>query len=568
MKYLAKGLLSVLVMIWICVGLVEKANAQDSDTLDVTPGFETLNLAIEGDTVVTGDDAGEPLNLNRVYRLERGGAYGLNGAVSNLTGHIFEGYPDSVGSVHLRIVAAEGDGPLPMLIPYADETGEADRVARLYGEGTFHDLYMTGIDNLGNQADKNMVRIEKKGGRYILDGCFLDYDAQSFVRMNSTDQKLFITNTIMRNSANLASPGNGRFVDTRGNLVDTVFVQNCTFYTSCSNAFRDGDGVIKYFFWDHVTLSQSGGAVSISKAVNASITNSLFLDVDFEGTVHSPGDPADTMWSEVIEIDTLNAPDLATEDQRSIVISNNSHAYSTAVQAHLDGIDSVKASVWFDQTGQYFVDTYTGIVAENNINEYPTFSDPPASDSILAWAIHRLETGFSNVGNPAIWADRNGIAALIDDPLSVGPAPDEYDFDYAHGDESFTHAEDNFPLGDLNWFPVQKAAWEAGSTAVGIADQIPAVPSRFSLAQNFPNPFNPSTTIAYSLNKAADVEMAVYNILGQKIRTLVNKNLQAGEYSAQWNGRNNEGNLVASGIYFYQLVAGDQIQVRKMLLMR
>ena len=106
---------SAFVMVWVCVGLVEKANA--ADTLDVDQGLETLNIAIEGDTTAEG----EPLNLNRVYRLARGGAYLLNGTLSNLTYHPDPtGYPDSVVGVHLRIVAAEGDGSLPMLIPITD----------------------------------------------------------------------------------------------------------------------------------------------------------------------------------------------------------------------------------------------------------------------------------------------------------------------------------------------------------------------------------------------------------------------------------------------------------------
>lgn len=567
MKRLLKVSLPVFVMVWVCVGLVEKANA--ADTLDVAQGLETLNLAVEGDTTAEG----EPLNLNRVYRLARGGSYLLNGHLTNLTYHPDPtGFPDSVLAVPIRVVAAEGEGPRPMLIPAADESGAAGRAFRGIGDVELRGLYISGISDIGIQSSKGMCRMQGTGARCIIDDCFCDHNAGIFVRMNAPDQTIRVTNSTWRNTILLSDPGNGRFIDGRGNNHDTVFVQNCTWYMSSYhiiNMFRGG--IAKYFFVDHLTVYQAGGEIELSKCIDGTVKNSLFIDVDFEGKGHTPGSlTADTIWAAVIIIDSLNAPEISAEADRSILITNNGHAYTPAVKTWMAGIDSMSESRWLDQLGQGLVDTYAGMVIKDTISEYPVFSDPPGSEALLTYAQYRLESNYSNEANPDPRVDRNGMASLTTDPGSMGPAEDEYDFDYPTTAASYTAAEDGFPLGDLNWFPAQKAAWEAGDPPVvmGIADQISAVPSKFSLAQNFPNPFNPSTTIAYDLNKAADVELAVYNILGQKIRTLVTKNLQAGEYSAQWNGRNNEGNLVASGIYFYQLKAGDQIQVRKMLLMR
>lgn len=90
----------------------------------------------------------------------------------------------------------------------------------------------------------------------------------------------------------------------------------------------------------------------------------------------------------------------------------------------------------------------------------------------------------------------------------------------------------------------------------------------YDLKQNYPNPFNSSTTIYYSLGKRGLVELILYNILGQKIRTLVNEIKIAGQHVVPWDGRNDNGQLVASGLYFYTLKTGSFIKTNKMVLLR
>ncbi len=93
-----------------------------------------------------------------------------------------------------------------------------------------------------------------------------------------------------------------------------------------------------------------------------------------------------------------------------------------------------------------------------------------------------------------------------------------------------------------------------------LADQLP---QEYKLNQNYPNPFNPSTTISYQLKAASEVNLEIFNILGQKIATLVNEKQQAGFYNVRWNA-----SAFANGVYFYQIRAGKFIQVRKMILMK
>jgi photosystem II stability/assembly factor-like uncharacterized protein len=93
-------------------------------------------------------------------------------------------------------------------------------------------------------------------------------------------------------------------------------------------------------------------------------------------------------------------------------------------------------------------------------------------------------------------------------------------------------------------------------------------PKEFKLFDNFPNPFNPETVIKYQLPQSSPVRLEVYNNLGQKVRTLINQRQEAGYYRAVWDGRNDLGAAVASGVYIYRFRAGDFLQVKKMILLR
>ena len=95
-----------------------------------------------------------------------------------------------------------------------------------------------------------------------------------------------------------------------------------------------------------------------------------------------------------------------------------------------------------------------------------------------------------------------------------------------------------------------------------------ASPDQFTLSQNFPNPFNPETEIFFNLPERTQVSLVIYNILGEKIKTLVSGKMDAGTYSICWNGRDEAGNSVASGIYFYRLKTENFDQTMKMALIK
>jgi flagellar hook assembly protein FlgD len=99
------------------------------------------------------------------------------------------------------------------------------------------------------------------------------------------------------------------------------------------------------------------------------------------------------------------------------------------------------------------------------------------------------------------------------------------------------------------------------------------IPETFSLKQNYPNPFNPTTSIEFSLPVAADVELVVFNILGQQVASLINGQRAAGNHSVLWNANDSKGMKLSSGIYFYMLKAsgidGNEFQeIKKMVLLK
>ncbi len=92
--------------------------------------------------------------------------------------------------------------------------------------------------------------------------------------------------------------------------------------------------------------------------------------------------------------------------------------------------------------------------------------------------------------------------------------------------------------------------------------------AQFALEQNHPNPFNPVTRIDFSLARAEQVTVALYDVSGRLVRTLVDRRLGAGVHSTEWDGRDKGGNAVAGGVYFYRLTAGNRTLTRKAVLFK
>jgi hypothetical protein len=94
------------------------------------------------------------------------------------------------------------------------------------------------------------------------------------------------------------------------------------------------------------------------------------------------------------------------------------------------------------------------------------------------------------------------------------------------------------------------------------------LPTSYELSQNYPNPFNPSTTFDFAVPCRGDVSIEILNILGQRVRSLVDAEVPAGRFRVTWNGTDASGKLVATGVYLYRFRAGNHVETKKMLLLK
>ena len=117
---------------------------------------------------------------------------------------------------------------------------------------------------------------------------------------------------------------------------------------------------------------------------------------------------------------------------------------------------------------------------------------------------------------------------------------------------AYTGSTEGWPVGHLNWFPQFLSV-----------EQLDNVPSSFELFQNYPNPFNPNTSIKFKLEENGFVTLNVYNVLGQKVKTLVSEELTFGTHQVDF-----DASALSSGVYFYKLESGKQTSVRKMMLLK
>jgi len=146
-------------------------------------------------------------------------------------------------------------------------------------------------------------------------------------------------------------------------------------------------------------------------------------------------------------------------------------------------------------------------------------------------------------------------------------------FPNSNSEDSFTFTvSSDAPVASANSESAPKYGWSAtlegkGFTLVSeTAEESELIPGGFALEQNYPNPFNPSTTISYQVSDASPVKITIYDLMGREVRELVNEHKSVGTYHVTWNGLTDTGSQVASGVYLYQMEAGDFVQTRKLIL--
>lgn len=391
---------------------------------------------------------------------------------------------------------------------------------------------------------------------------------------------------------------------------DSLLFENTTFanlsriVTQWFNQFGDN------IHLNHCTvLNTVGRPIQTYGWVNdLSITNSIFVnpymygyraaDVcdenqSWEDFQNGLCDPPESALFQVSPVDSFGFDQYVdfTDQDRQILLSHTSYAYKDYLKAFYTECDDCQDRIEhgeqdllhnpYPYLGQRTIDFMDSNDAEGN-KVFPTmnvdsttlhlYTEPgfvtPATnrDSMLTFIGYKWYCCSDLNWAYKPWASHN----------RTWPLPENMAYT---NDTLLTAAMGGFPLGDLNWFPEQKAAWETqreaewaninswlqtGSPKTTDVEQATStLPSGYKLEQNYPNPFNPSTTITFELPVSTQVHLVVFDMLGRTVATLADGKRSAGSHQLRFNASH-----LSSGVYFYQLQAADYVQTRQMVLIK
>jgi hypothetical protein len=268
---------------------------------------------------------------------------------------------------------------------------------------------------------------------------------------------------------------------------------------------------------NEASSTKYGGGIAIGKCTGMSITNNIIYNnyATYGAGIRLKDNNAQIINNTIVNNKaTTSAGGIRTYNSNPVVLNTILWGNEAPVSPQISGNETVLYS-----------DIQGGYEGKGNRNDEPVFVDIANGDFNL------IE------GSPCIgW----GLDS------SIVPKTDYYGHVRPHNIDKYVDmgaVESEFPNG--------------------INDRYTMSPLKFQLRQNYPNPFNPSTTIEFTLAKSEFVELKVYNILGKEVSTLVLNKLNPGKHTYTFDGRN-----LASGIYYYQLVAGDFREVKKMILLK
>jgi hypothetical protein len=508
---------SVIAALLVLLLFLSTNNVSAQRVVKVASGVGTLNQAINSDTTATGARK----DLTTVYELDRGGYYITMGTIENR-------------NYHLRIRAAAGTGAKPIIRPGVVSGGSSSRPFSARGDLTLEGVYVTNLDEQ-NGIKQYTIQIASDSVRVTILGSQIDREGQIAIRCDGKNPRIIIKNSIIGNVGTMMSPDNGRGVDDRGNDIDTLIYENNTFFNLTSRIIRDGGGIIKYCWINHNTVVNVGQrGCTIGSAIEAYFKNNLFINAGFLGT--------DSVANYImVETAPPSQAWLSQGYKRKIEIHHNNFYVSPEIIAAYP--KNKKATPFFNADAQRVIDS-------------------------LGWGstITNLPVVFKSSPQVPV----NVMRALWDTTVSVktemdlgGGSPDygktqmPFDFSYPTSSPLYTAGTSGQPLGDLTWF---------GLTVGVTKDEM--LPNTFELYSNYPNPFNPSTTIRYALPVADGVKLEIVNTLGQTINTLVNQHQQAGAYSVVWDGKDMNGHQAASGMYIYRLKTSNSVLAKKMVLLK
>ncbi len=595
----------------ILIAVPMRTFAQTPDTVWVPPSpVGNINEFIMGDTTSTG----ARVNPNRVYELYRDSLYFFTGTMN-------VDFP-----LTMIAGPGNGPLPVIEPAILSNNSRPYYFINLLGGGLTLKQLYLFGVapDQVPVRPGKTVIVLGDSMNIRV-DSCVFDgWTYAAFYDQSGKWNSFWITNNIFRNMQDYTSYYYGdTFISFTNIPTDTVYVVNNTMFCDEGYVLAALD-YNNYLVFNHNTVFLNGAhLLSISKLTNAQITNNIFFGNDAMGSIAIVGltslgstgatygvSEADRriildnnayywpqnlqdFWNSINDTSTSSADSIFApawmtsfaqemfEDTTFLAINttytiDSIFAYGTTVteDTTVDTSTFRAADTSFVADTTFAVDTTTGtdtvIIAHsttitNTIKTtkwYPYLedkgnfeADPRFSSSILS-VVSNLDqyvylSRTKGLGSYLWWYNPTG---------SVYPPTQPVPENLAYSNTTLqTAGTDGFALGDLNWFPSQKAQW----LLTDVKTTPTQVPTKFSLSNNYPNPFNPSTDIKVTLAHPGVIALDVYDVLGQLVKVVDHGYKPVGSYLYNLNM-----NDFASGVYFYRLQEGNNFITKKMVLLK
>lgn len=402
--------------------------------------------------------------------------------------------------------------------------------------------------------------------------------------------RLYIKDCYFVNLNGQACRRNGGVYDNVNYNTDTIWVENSTHVMAQGMMYKFRNYPIKKLMFNHNTFINCAGLLFETNGYqsNWAVTNNIFVNSNVQPFCFIAEDypevDVDTLPHGIINVRDL--PQSYEQVPRKVLVDNNLVYWDsrlTNLAAEMIAANVNNTDKWYNQTIKMNSRTkamfdndaqYPYLVEGKWIEKVPTFTKPldlltDQVDILKEFAMNTMDTT-----KAALLPDWRKV--LVGSEYYVYPDwPVPVDLSYSDADLQ-TAAFGGFPLGDLNWFPQQKAQWLAQRDAEYAAIEaalnagVPLavekeglVATEFVVDQNYPNPFNPSTTIRFTMPAAGNVVVKVYNVLGQEVATVLNEYRNAGVQTIQFDA----GNL-PSGTYIYTVTTGNNTIAKKMMLLK
>lgn len=447
--------------------------------------------------------------------------------------------------------------------------------------------------------------------KVVMDNMLMEHNNWTFIQSNNAaDNSLTITNSYMLNMTGVATRRNGGVYDAENQKLQKLHVENNTHLQAAGMIYKFRNHAADTVLINRNTFVNAAGQLFLSFGYehNMAVTNNLFVNSNVQG--YYPGldynetnqylphgiinlnhFPADTSIVDDAERKVLVDRNGVYWDPRLDQIVETLNAENVECPADEGESDCQPGEEWMSQmitmnsrTQEMFNDDerYPLLTEGNWVMEGdPEFTDhgglmTDAVDDVIEWSINTAGPGNDQLMRK--WRSEGNEA-------ETGEAENFLNFDWpVAADLSYSNAAyltaglGGFPLGDINWYPDQKADWEAQRDAEYAEifaalneGRIPTsnesstdIPQGIKLDQNFPNPFNPSTQISFTLPQAQEVSLVVYDMLGRQVATLASREqFASGQNTVSFDASN-----LSSGIYLYRLTSADVTLTKKMTLIK